>query len=109
MDLRTWGPTTFVLVALTVIAAVAGAVVVITDHDYASQNYLNAMVGFAVALGLLGIGRGVRLRDHPIAERTKGRRKTSRGEAGFTLYGVLLALLVVVIVVALVPVTHSAL
>lgn len=50
------------IVALTVIAAVAGAAVVVFGDPGALpfDQYLKYMAGYAAALGLLGIGRGIR-------------------------------------------------
>jgi hypothetical protein len=53
---------TVTVVALTIIAAVAGAAVVIWGDPgtLSFENYLKYMGAYAVSLGLLGIGRGVR-------------------------------------------------
>src|SRR4051812_28224897 len=53
---------TFTTLMLVVIAAIVGGVVVIWGHDGALSfnQYLDALKGFAIAVGLLGIGRGVK-------------------------------------------------
>lgn len=59
----TWGPATVLVVALVVIVALAGAVVAVVNAagdsgSFSFQDYVNTLVGAAVATGLLGIGRG---------------------------------------------------
>ena len=53
---------TFCIVFLTVVAAAVGGAVVIWGKPgvLSFQEYLKYMSGYAAALGLLGIGRGIR-------------------------------------------------
>ena len=54
-------PVTVVLLALTVLAAVAGGVVTVVEPDTLSfAEYLDRLEKFALALGILGVGRGIR-------------------------------------------------
>lgn len=49
------------LVALTLIVAiVGGAVVIIGNSELNFEDYVKTLGAFAVGLGLLGIGRGIR-------------------------------------------------
>jgi hypothetical protein len=53
-------PVTFVLILLVVVAAIGGVVVVILHPETLTfEQLLNDLEKFAIALGLLGIGRGV--------------------------------------------------
>ena len=56
--LDNWGPATVLMVGLTLIAALGGAVAVAIGH-YTFNQYLTDLRTFAVGVGLLGIGRGV--------------------------------------------------
>lgn len=61
IDLSTWGPATVLVVALVLIAAISGGVVVAFGHD-ASLNfeeYLNLLSKFVVGIGVLAVGRGI--------------------------------------------------
>lgn len=69
-DFSNWGPVTVVLVALTVIAGVCGAVVVITHPETLTfEQLLNDLEKFALALGLLGVGRGIHAGGKALAKR----------------------------------------
>lgn len=62
MDMNEFPWATVTIVALTIVAAVAGAAVVVFGDPGALsfENYLKYMGAYAGALGLLGIGRGIR-------------------------------------------------
>jgi hypothetical protein len=55
-DSKPWA--TITLIGLTVIYAVVGGVVVVTGA-ISFESYGTRLLGFAGALGLLGIGRGI--------------------------------------------------
>jgi hypothetical protein len=60
IDFTSWGPVTVLLVAITAIAACAGAVTVVIHPETLSfEQLLNDLEKFAIALGLLGVGRGI--------------------------------------------------
>jgi hypothetical protein len=51
---------TIMMAVLVAIAAIAGAVVVITNPGSLSfQEYLDVLKNFAIAVGIVGIGRGI--------------------------------------------------
>jgi hypothetical protein len=57
-DAKPWA--TIMMVVLVGIAAIAGAVVVIFNGDKLSfQQYLDTLKNFAIAVGIIGIGRGI--------------------------------------------------
>lgn len=62
---------TVCIVALTIIGALAGAAVVIWGEPgtLTFANYLKYMGEYAAALGLLGIGRGIRAHGKMMAMR----------------------------------------
>jgi hypothetical protein len=53
-----WGPATVLVVGLVLIAAAGGAVAVAVGK-YSYPQYLDDLKTFAIASGLLGVGRGV--------------------------------------------------
>lgn len=53
-----WGPATFLTVALIMVAAIGGLVQVITG-DLGYQAWIDSMQAFALAGGVLAVGRGV--------------------------------------------------
>ena len=51
---------TIMIAVLVAIAAIAGAVVVVTNPNSLSfQEYLDILKNFAIAVGIVGIGRGI--------------------------------------------------
>lgn len=67
IDFSSWGPVTVLLVVIVAVAAAAGAVTVVVHPETLNfEQLLNDLEKFAIALGLLGVGRGVHagLRDH---------------------------------------------
>lgn len=62
LDLSKWGPATVLVVACVLIAVAAGGVITIVHPDtLAFDQYLDALKTFAVAAGILGVGRGIHL------------------------------------------------
>jgi hypothetical protein len=62
LDLKSWGPVTVLLVAVTVVASIAGAAVVVIHPETLSfQQLLNDLEEFAKALGILAVGRGLHM------------------------------------------------
>lgn len=60
IDLRSWGPMTVLMVIAAAIILGAGAIAVVTgnyDGDFA--QWLDDLTKFALALGALGVGRGL--------------------------------------------------
>lgn len=55
---NSWGPATVLTVLLVLIAAIGGIVLVVMG-DLSFESWIETMTGFAVATGLLGIGRGI--------------------------------------------------
>lgn len=73
-DLLDNHPVTTLLIAIVVIAALAGAVVTIVHPDTLPfATYLDRLEEFAKALGLLAIGKGIKLAgDSHLAAQTLG-------------------------------------
>jgi hypothetical protein len=62
MNFSQWGPVTVLMVAIVVVVAVAGAAVAVVNPDALTfAQYLDDMEKFAIALGILGVGRGIHL------------------------------------------------
>jgi hypothetical protein len=62
VNLKTWGPITVLLIALALAVVVGGLVVVIVNPSQLTfEQYLTDLRGFAISLGILGIGRGIHL------------------------------------------------
>lgn len=82
------GPVTLVLLLLVVIVALAGGVIVVVQPKTLTfPQYLDKMKEFAVALGLLGIGRGLpaaaKLVQLPVAKtRAAPKTKAKPGARG---------------------------
>ena len=53
-----WGPATVLTVLLVLTAAIGGMVLVVMG-DLSFEGWIETMTGFAVAAGLLGVGRGI--------------------------------------------------
>jgi hypothetical protein len=67
-DLSSWGPVTVLLVVITAVAALAGAVICIVHPDTLTfEALLNDLEKFAIGLGLLGVGRGVAAHGRALA------------------------------------------
>lgn len=65
-----WGPATILIVVVTVLAVLAGAVVVIVNPDTLSfQTYLEDLQRFLGAVAGLGLARAVHLGAQHIAQR----------------------------------------
>jgi hypothetical protein len=68
IDWDTANVATVLIAVLTVLAGVIGGLVCIIDSDTLDfQTYLTLMAGFAGAVGLLGIGRGIGKVNKPLA------------------------------------------
>lgn len=53
-----WGPATILTVLLVLTAAIGGMVLVVMG-DLSFESWIENMTGFAVAVGLLSVGRGI--------------------------------------------------
>jgi hypothetical protein len=61
---------TFLVSFLTLVAVISGAVVVIVgDSALSFERYLDMLWKFAIAAGLLGVGRGIRLAGRAFSKR----------------------------------------
>jgi hypothetical protein len=70
---NTWGPTTVLIVAVVLIAVVAGGVVCIAQPDTLSfPQYLDDLKAFAIATGVLSVGRGLYLGGVPLTSASVG-------------------------------------
>lgn len=60
-DFNEWGPVTVLLVILTVLVAIVGGLITIIQPETLSfEELLNDLQKFALALGVLGVGRGIK-------------------------------------------------
>jgi hypothetical protein len=71
VDWDTANVATILIAVLTVLAGIIGGLVVLIDSDTLDfQSYLTLMAGFAGAVGLLGIGRGIGKVNKPLAPKS---------------------------------------
>lgn len=71
LDLKSWGPMTVIVVALIVIFAI-GAIVCTAIGGDAYRHFLalaSLAWKYAVAAGIVGVGRGIRLQPHPVTRK----------------------------------------
>lgn len=58
LNLSSWGPSTVLVVAFSLLAAVGGLVLVVKG-DLTYQQWLSYLDNFALAAGILSVGRGL--------------------------------------------------